>query len=463
MEKSPGLSPGEGMQKLAVLSSDTELNDRITLICEKFNNYFEPHFFNDPGPAIEFLKYELPEINILNFSDNKIDHREVLNTIKEDPWLHYGGIILVHKGKDRREINEVTRSLNVVATMTRSEFVKSFFRVLKILVQNRQILFQRDLQKYLMKSISGSLTMDNDPFNVGTYANLIPNYLYNIGYIDVDLKDKLHVALFEMLMNAVEHGNCNISYNEKSAWLEEHGDIIELIRKKNTDERVKSRRVYFSYTINPERSRYTIRDEGEGFDWRSYLASKQNEMALHGRGIMMTGVYTENLSYNEMGNEVSFEVAHNQVQTNMVPAIFQDQDETVFRDDEVVFREGEASNYMYYIVSGQLNIYRDETMVSRLTSDDLFLGEMSFLLSNTRSATVRANGEARLIRISKNDFVNSIKAQPHYGILLARLLAGRLDRLNDYVAKLKARVDMHEQQTSDEVIKNVGDLTGLSS
>jgi anti-sigma regulatory factor (Ser/Thr protein kinase) len=451
------------MQKLAVLSSDSELNDRISLICEKFNHYFEPHFFNDAGPAIEFLKYELPEINILNFSETKIDHGEVLNTIKEDPWLHYGGIILVHKGRDREEINEVTPSLNVVATMTRNEFVKSFFRVLKILVQNRQILFQRDLQKYLMKRISGQLEMDNDPFNVRTYANLIPNYLYNLGYIDVDLKDKLHVALFEMLMNAVEHGNCNISFNEKSAWLEDGGDIIDLIRKKNTDERIKNRRVFFSYTIEPERSRYTIRDEGKGFDWRTHLARKQDEMALHGRGIMMTGVYTENLEYNDLGNEVSFDVKHNKVQTNMVPAIFQDQEETVFQDNEEVFSEGEQSNYMYYIVSGQLNIYRDETMVSRLTQDDLFLGEMSFLLSNTRSATVRSSGESKLIRISKNDFVNSIKAQPHYGILLARLLAGRLDRLNDYVAKLKARVDMHEHHNSEDVIQNVGEMTGLSS
>ncbi len=448
------------MQKLAVLSSDSELNDRISLICERFNNYFEPHFFNNADPAIEFLKYELPEVNIINFSDDKIDHEKLLTTIKEDPWLHYGGIILVHKGKDRKEVHDITPSLNVVATMTRAEFVKSFFRVLKILVQNRQILFQRDLQKYLMKSISGSLTMDNDPFNVGTYANLIPNYLYNIGYIDLELKDKIHVSLFEMLMNAVEHGNCNISYNEKSAWLEEHGDIIELIRKKNRDDRIKSRHVFFSYTLTPERSRYTIRDEGSGFDWRSYLAGKKDDMALHGRGIMMTGVYTENLEYNELGNEVSFEVVHNKMQKNMVPAIFQDQEETLFADGDIVFQEGEASNFMYYIVSGQLNIYRDETMVSRLTQDDLFLGEMSFLLSNTRSATVRSHGESRLIRISKNSFVNSIKAQPHYGILLARLLAGRLDRLNDYVARLKGSGAAQEQ--TEDVLEDVEDITSVS-
>ncbi len=440
------------MRKMAVFSSDNELNDRITQICQKFNNYFEPNFFDNSKLAIQFLQYELPELNIINYSDRIIDHSEVLAAIKRDPWLHYGGIILVHKGSQRQKITECTRSLNVVATMARSEFVKSFFRVLKILMQNRQILFQRDLQRYLLKSISGSLTMDNDPFNVGTYANLIPSYLYNISYIDLELKDKLHVALFEMLMNAVEHGNCDISFNEKSAWLEEYGDIIELIRKKNRSQHIKNRRVYFSYTITPEKSSYTIRDEGSGFDWRSVMKRKTADLALHGRGIAMTGVYTNNLRYNEVGNEVSFEIIHNINKANMVPAIFQDQEETLFADGDVVFEEGEASNYMYYIVSGQLNIYRDQSLVSWLRADDMLLGEMSFLLSNKRSATVKSNGESKLIRISRNKLVNSIKSQPQYGILLARLLAGRLDRLNDHVAKLKSRVQGQELSETGKLL-----------
>ena len=60
----------------------------------------------------------------------------------------------------------------------------------------------------------------------------------------------------------------------------------------------------------------------------------------------------------------------------------------------------------------------------------MFMGEMAFLLSNRRSATVIAKGAAVLIKISKQDFVNLIKENPHYGIFLARLLAQRLARLN---------------------------------
>jgi len=61
---------------------------------------------------------------------------------------------------------------------------------------------------------------------------------------------------------------------------------------------------------------------------------------------------------------------------------------------------------------------------------------MSFLLSNRRSATIVSKGKSVLIRISKQDFVNLIKENPHYGIFLARLLAQRLARLNLRMSRL---------------------------
>ena len=60
----------------------------------------------------------------------------------------------------------------------------------------------------------------------------------------------------------------------------------------------------------------------------------------------------------------------------------------------------------------------------------MFLGEMSFLLNNRRSATVKACGKCRLLRISKKEFLMVMKRKPHYSIFLARLLAQRLHRLN---------------------------------
>ena len=427
------------MRKMPVISSDLDVNDRISRICTKFDNVFEPVFFDQAQNALEYLKYELPEVNVINFADQNIDAQSILDLIKSDPWLHYGGIIGVHSARQEKELSEQMPDSNIISLIPRGHFVQTFFRVLRIIVQNRQILFQRGIQTYLTGTISGNLVMDNDPFSVRTYANLVTNFLYNSHYIDVDTKERLHVGLSEMLMNAVEHGNCRISYEEKTEWLEKYGDIIELIREKTRDPEIRRKRVYFSYRITPERSYFRIRDEGEGFDWRSRVETKENgpSLEMHGHGIAMTKHYMENLQYNDAGNEVSFELAHRNAEANEVPGIFRGQEETHFRDRDVIFTEGEESNYLYYLVAGTLDVYSGGEHITTLTPEDMFLGEMSFLLNDRRSATVISRGQSTLIRISKNSFVNAIKENPHYGIFLARLLAQRLSRLNARVAELQ--------------------------
>jgi anti-sigma regulatory factor (Ser/Thr protein kinase) len=422
---------------MPVISSDTELNDRVDRICGKLGNYFTPIFLSSQEEALEYLLYELPDVNLVNFSDRKIDMGALLSKIKADPWLHYGGIIAVHNREDQQALDSQLPDSNVISVIPRGEFVASFFRVLRILVQNRRIIFQRDLQSYLLDSVGGSFVMDNDPYNVRTYSNLISSYLYNSNYINAEKRYRLQHALFEMLMNAVEHGNCNISYEEKTDWLEARGrDILELIRERTRDPEIHAKRVYFTYRITPERSFFTVRDEGEGFDWRAQLESAESEasLSMHGNGIKMTNFYIENLSYNDAGNEVRFELSHQENETNLVPGIFEDQTERVFQDREVVFKEGEESNYLYYIVGGTFEIYSGDKLLSTLTPDDMFLGEMSFLLNDRRSATVISRGRSVLMTIPKKSFVDVIKEQPHYGIFLARLLAQRLSKLNARIA-----------------------------
>jgi hypothetical protein len=424
------------MRKIPVVSSDAKLNEAIRLECSRTEGDLSPEFFSDSVEVIEFLKYELPEIKIFYFSDPKVDCLGILKEIQKDPWLHYGGIIGIHDNADDKKLLEAMRDASLIAVLRKNEFLANLPRLLRILRQNKQILFQRGIQQHLLKNISGAFVIDNDPLDIVTYTNLVTNYLYNSSFIGREEKEKLHVALQELLINAIEHGNCKISYDEKTAWLEKNRDIMELIREKNKDSAVKARKVYFSYTISTEKTSIAIRDEGEGFDWRARLAAAPDSPGLHGLGMKMANIYVRKLSYNERGNEVAFEIEHRKAESNAIPGIFARSEEIAFKDGEYVCAEGEETDVLYYIVSGTLYVYSKGKFVSSLTPDDLFMGEMSFLLSNRRSATVVAKGPCTLIKISKQDFVNLIKENPHYGIFLARLLAQRLARLNSRTAKL---------------------------
>lgn len=442
------------MKKFPVISGDDALNAFINAQCKAMGGDYQPVFFKKKNEVIEYLKYELPEIKMINFSDKIIDAKSILEEIAKDPWLHYGGVIAIHDNLKEKELLESMDEQNVIAVLRRSELDNGFSRLMKILKQNKQILFQRGIQQHLLKSISGSFVMDNDPLDIKTHTNLVSNYLFNTSLIGREEKENLHVALLELLINAIEHGNCKISYDEKSAWLEARRDIMDLIREKNKDPVIKARKVYFSYTIERDSSRFVIRDEGTGFDWRARIASQIDKPGLHGMGVKMANAYVQNMTYNEAGNEVTFEIMHRHNESNTIPAIFDVSNELVFEDGQYVCSEGEESDYLYYIVSGNLNVYTKGKLVSLLSPDDIFMGEMSFLLSNRRSATVVSKGRSVLIKISKQDFVNLIKESPHYGIFLARLLAQRLARLNLRTSRLnteylRLKQELAKQKTGD--------------
>lgn len=384
----------------------------------------------DPVDALEFLNVESPDLAFINFSDPAIDGFALLDGILKDPWLHSAGIVGFCEDSDIAERLEKIQGVNLVASVSDYNVERYVPKILGIVGRNRRILVQRGISSDLLQTLSGSFHLENDAIEANCYANLLCNFLYNTDRIDAAGKMQIGVALVEMLINAIEHGNCGITYPEKSAWLEEGNMMRDLIAKKCEDPSVKAKRVLFEYTIAPTRSTFVIADEGQGFDWRGQKdpAKTENVQALHGRGIQMTRKYTHNLTYNDKGNQVTFEIEHRADCVNAQPALFEHTATLAVQPGDIVFREGEEGDFLYYIAKGHYEVVVNGTVISTLTPDDILMGEMAFLLNNRRTATVRATTAGTLSRMSKKDFVEGMKSKPHYGLLLARLLAQRVQK-----------------------------------
>ena len=105
--------------------------------------------------------------------------------------------------------------------------------------------------------------------------------------------------------------------------------------------------------------------------------------------------------------------------------------------NDVVFEQGESSDFLYYISSGNFSVFHNNRNVGKLSPEDIFMGEMSFLLNNRRSALVKAESPGRLVKITRKSFVSVVKQYPHYGIFLSKLLARKLVRANQMNADVK--------------------------
>ena len=112
-------------------------------------------------------------------------------------------------------------------------------------------------------------------------------------------------GLLELLINAVEHGNLGITYQEKSA-LRQTGDWEAEVAHRLTLTPWRDRSAQVELTQKQSEIEFIIRDEGSGFDWTRYLHfDPERAFDLNGRGVAMANTLGfQFLEYQGCGNTV---------------------------------------------------------------------------------------------------------------------------------------------------------------
>lgn len=96
----------------------------------------------------------------------------------------------------------------------------------------------------------------------------------------------------------------------------------------------------------------------------------------------------------------------------------------IYGEGEAVVRQGEAGDSLFIVKRGKVNVRVDDASVGTLGEGEIF-GEMSLLTGERRKATVEAEGEVRLIEISKEDIEPIIRSDPKILDGLSAILAER--------------------------------------
>jgi len=105
----------------------------------------------------------------------------------------------------------------------------------------------------------------------------------------------------------------------------------------------------------------------------------------------------------------------------------------LYRDGEVVVKQGEKGDCMFVIQEGQLAILKEHegrppVRVAILDKGDIF-GEMSLFEEEIRTATIQAIGEARVLTVDKKTFVRRVQEDPTLAFNLVRIMSQRVRNL----------------------------------
>jgi CRP-like cAMP-binding protein len=112
-----------------------------------------------------------------------------------------------------------------------------------------------------------------------------------------------------------------------------------------------------------------------------------------------------------------------------------------YADGEPIVRQGEMGDCMYVVQGGEVEVVQTtgngEQRLALLSSGDFF-GEMAIFEREVRSATVRAVGEARVLKVDRKTLLRRINEDPLLAVNILQAMSGRIRGLNAEVARTGA-------------------------
>ena len=111
-----------------------------------------------------------------------------------------------------------------------------------------------------------------------------------------------------------------------------------------------------------------------------------------------------------------------------------------YGNGEAICFQGDKGDSMFVMQAGTAVVVRQEgaseVLLAELRVGDVF-GEMAIFDRQPRSATVRANGAARVLTLDKRAFLRRVHEDPSLAFNILRKMSERIRALNQEVERLK--------------------------
>ncbi len=151
--------------------------------------------------------------------------------------------------------------------------------------------------------------LENDLGLVDPLVDLVQQMVEGLEFSDFTGRLRIGIAVREALVNAILHGNLELSPDEVQR-IEATPDVekqMEMLEPRRHEPPYKDRRVFFQAVLTREELRFVIRDEGPGFDPEA-IPAPTDLGALdgdRGRGLALIRTFMDEVIFNDKGNEVT--------------------------------------------------------------------------------------------------------------------------------------------------------------
>ncbi|AKT36038.1 ATP-binding response regulator [Chondromyces crocatus] len=250
--------------------------------------------------ALERITREAPDIVITDLQMPEMDGLELVEAIRRS---HSGMPVVLMTAHGSEDIAVQALRRGAASYVPKRDLANTLVSTVQQILEVARRERQEQILRACLHAAEWHFELDNDIAQIPAVVGHLEQSVVRLGLCDEAMSLQVAVALREVLVNAIYHGNLEVS----SALLEHGSHFDELVRQRKSERPYCDRRVRLLARETREEAVYVITDEGPGFD-PSTLPDPfdlENLEKPSGRGLLLVRTFMDEVTHNERGNEIT--------------------------------------------------------------------------------------------------------------------------------------------------------------
>ena len=298
------------MTKILIVD-DSQVERHLAQSLVSRNSKFKVHLACDGDEALEQIRAQRPALVLTDLLMPKMDGLELLKAVRRDfPALPV--VLMTQFGDELTAVQALEAgAASYVPKARQAEYLlPTIERVLQHASADRR---RRQLVQCTTE-FHCRYVLPNDRHLIRVLVDDLQEVMSGMQFANRMDRIRMGEAIEEALLNAMYHGNLEISESELTKTRAQLDDELlnQLISRQMEDPEIASRHILAVVHLTPQEVRIVIRDEGPGFNvafQHTADASAAFEGGRH-RGLTLIRSLMDEVQYNQSGNELTMRKYH---------------------------------------------------------------------------------------------------------------------------------------------------------
>jgi CheY-like chemotaxis protein len=283
-----------------LIVDDSVVDRKLAGGCLKDSD-LEVAFACDGREALELMAEDPPDLVVTDLQMPEVDGLELVQQMHTG---HRNIPVILMTAHGSEEVVVAALKAGAASYVPK----KNLSQDLEETVQNvLSIASTKRAEQHILESLTSvrmKFELSNDITALRPLILFMQGQIRQLGTFDESDIVRISTALQEGLINAIEHGNL-----ELDSTLRELNDnsYQKLGDERRQQEPYASRKAHITAELNREGCRWTIQDEGKGFDPQSLPDPRDpaNLQRVSGRGLLLIRTFMDDVSFNDTASEIT--------------------------------------------------------------------------------------------------------------------------------------------------------------